>query len=505
MQTERPETAEPATSVPSRPTDEAARSTAATTDASEDRIQIDTSADGVAFDRRLLGTNVPAWLSENLRDPAFLAATEESGASLVRMPGGSWSNSYDWLACELSDESGCFWTWAARPTDFVDYLQATGLPGVWTVSINQTAQQAAAVVAFFNGQIGDRTLIGVDRNGFDWETVDKWARLRATGGNPEPVPIELWEVGNEVYGGKPSRGGEECASFGWEDVWTCNGTDYVDGTADHDGYLAIRQAMLAVDSDISVGAVGVPDVDAWSNWGNEVIDAAGDQLDFYVVHRYGFDESPSPAETLTRPKELWPEMLRNLRDRLGDTPIAITEYNLVSVDRRDTEQSMTRAASALYIADTIGQFAEFGVSIANHWNLASGTADSGTNYGMVDIETGTRLPQFDALAMWSRAGATLVPTSVVDRALSVYPTRHADGRWSIIVVNILDRSTIRTFEMPGLDSGSTARLVSVAASDLTATAMEPTTETTLDAGGEIFELQLPAWSINVIEIDPATN
>ena len=81
------------------------------------------------FDRRLLGTNVPAWLSPDLvADPEFRALTVASGTTLLRLPGGSWSDDYDWLGCELGDPQQCDWTWAMRPSDFVDLLEATGLP-----------------------------------------------------------------------------------------------------------------------------------------------------------------------------------------------------------------------------------------------------------------------------------------------------------------------------------------------------------------------------------------
>ena len=67
------------------------------------------------LDRRLFGTNVPAWLGpDKLADPAFQAATTALGTTLLRFPGGSWSNEYDWLACERGDEPDCFATWAAR-------------------------------------------------------------------------------------------------------------------------------------------------------------------------------------------------------------------------------------------------------------------------------------------------------------------------------------------------------------------------------------------------------
>ena len=146
-------------------------------------IVIDVTAPSIPFDRRLLGTNVPAWIGpERLADPDFQAATQESGVSLLRMPGGSWSNSYDWAGCEVGDADRCYFVDSARPTDFIDFMQATDLPGMWTVSINQTAQSAAAAVAFFNGEVDDPRVIGTDRNGVDWGTVGSWAESTRTRG-----------------------------------------------------------------------------------------------------------------------------------------------------------------------------------------------------------------------------------------------------------------------------------------------------------------------------------
>ena len=191
-------------------------------------IAVDAAAATQPFDRRLLGTNVPAWIGpERLADPEFVAATVDSGVSLLRMPGGSWSNAYDWAACELRDTERCVFIDSARPTDFIDFMQATGLAGKWTVSINQTAQSAAAAVAFFNGDVGDPTVIGVDRDGVDWGTVGSWAascerrqpgsgRHRALGGGQRGVRRHA-RVQAEI----------SVPSFGWEDVWTCDGTEYV--------------------------------------------------------------------------------------------------------------------------------------------------------------------------------------------------------------------------------------------------------------------------------------
>jgi alpha-L-arabinofuranosidase len=402
---------------------------------------VSTSAVGTAFDRRLLGTNIPAWVRpEALADPTFRQQFVASGATVVRMPGGSWSSSYDWLACENGDSNGCYWTWAARPTDFLEFMRATGAEGMWTVSFNGTAQEAAAAVAFFNGAVGDPTTIGVDRNGKDWGTVGTWAQLRADHGNPDPVPVRLWEVGNEVYGAKPDAGAS-CPSFGWEDVWTCDGDAYVQGDGGHDGFLAFRDAMQAVDPDIAVGAVGVPDPASWGDFGTKVIDGAGSAMDFYVVHDYAFNGEADFGEAMSRPEAVWGAAMAAIRDAFGATataPVAATEYNLISAIDSDTEAQLTHVMTALYLADTIGQMTTAGVQVANQWNFANGAAENGSDYGMINLETKARYPQFYALAMWSRFGDQLLPVSSgfdATTTLSSYASSDGAGGYTVLTIN----------------------------------------------------------------------
>jgi hypothetical protein len=469
----------------------------------DDVVVIDVDAPGTPIDPRLLGTNVPAWLGpERFRAAWLREALVDAGITTIRMPGGSWSNEYGWSACELRLEEGCIWEGAARPSDFANLLAETGLEGIWTVSINETAESAAALVAFFNGDVDDQRVVGTDRHGVDWGTVADWAKLRATGGHLEPVPIRLWEVGNEVYGGRPDTGGEECAAFGWESVWTCDGTDYVLGDDDHDGYLDIRRAMLEVDPTIEVGAVGVGDPESWSNWGNEVIDASGDSLDFYVVHQYGFDSSPSPDAVAHRAAELWPPIVEELRETMGpDVPIAITEYNLVSFEAGDTERSMTTVANALFIADSIGRLAEHGVEIANQWNLANGTTASGTDYGMVAVDTGERFPQFEAMAAWGRAGDVLLPLDGGELGgISAYPTRRPDGTMIVILLNPTVEDRELTVSFAGFAERFTGTAVSrTAASSDAATFQLRVPVDIVSTDGDV-PLRLPPWSITELEL-----
>jgi hypothetical protein len=478
--------------------------------ASGTRIVLDTDAAGVAWDRLLLGTNVPAWLGpDRLADEGFRQAIADAGITWLRFPGGSWSNGYDWLGCERRDESACFWTWAARPSDFLDLAAGTGLPAMWTVSANATAQEAAALVAFANGEVDDDRIIGRDRRDRDWGTVGEWAALRAEHGRPEPVRIELWEFGNEVFGGRPDAG-PECASFGWEDVWTCDGSEYVTGSDEHDGYLAVRAAMLAVDPDIAVGAVGVPDAGSWGGWGAEVASEAGDAIDFYVVHHYGFDSSPPPDDVLDAPRSQWPSVMAGVLDTfeadpgVAAPPVAVTEYNLVAFQDADTEAVMATQANALYLAATLGEMAAAGVDLAAQWNLANGEAPNGTDYGLLDADTGERHPAYEAFRMWSQMGDTLVPIEVRgDPALRAFGARRDDGSLTVLVLNGADTGASFDLDLVGSDGAWSLTESRAVASSLAARTNTPdTVGRALGEVGSRFAHEIPAASMSLLHLAP---
>ncbi len=393
----------------------------------------------------ILGSNLPTWLGPaRLQNPTFIARTAASGVTILRLPGGSYSNNYHWLACETGDTANCMVdTWGATPTDFIEFMQATHTQGMWVVSPNGTPEEAAALVAFFNAEVGDTTVIGTDANGFDWGMAGQWAQLRTDHGNPDPFPLQYWEFGNEIYGGKPQFH-PQCASYGWEDVWTCDGTEYVNGIAGHPGYLAFRDAMKAVDPTIEVGAVGIPHPGEWTNWGNEVIAAAGQDLDFYALHEYAFDASPAYSAALMDPHPNWTGIRNDLQTAIDtngggrNIPLAVTEYNLISVGDQDNGTVMIRAVNALFIADTIGQMITKGFFLANQWDLANGEFGNGSDYGLLNDDTANRYPQYYIFPLWSQFGGQMVSATAdvsPDTTLSVYGGVVDGNTYSLLAIN----------------------------------------------------------------------
>ncbi len=420
-------------------------------------IHIDSSAAATAVDARLFSSNLPAWVGPNFANVTLRARTSASGVSMLRIPGGSWSDDYGWLSCEMgANQSGAYpcgsgWeSWAARPTDFINFIRATNKQPMYTMNVNVTSKEAAAAVAFFNSYITNTTSIGVDIHGTNWYTAGHWAQLRVDHGNATPLGIQYWEFGNEIYGGDPQYGGANCVSYGWEHTWTCDGAEYVNGISGHEGYLAFRNAMRAVDPTILVGAVGTENPSDFTNWGNKVLAAAGSVMDFYIVHPYAYFTPPpnTPsgyAQILAQPEINWSQIKTNLRNAFNanahgrQIPVAATEYNLVSVQEQDTNQLMTRAVNALFIADSIGQAMQSGFAMANQWDLTNGCASNGTCYDLLQVDHSfARSPQYYAFPLWSRFGNEMLPvTSTVSASsqLSVYAGRVSPSTLSLLAIN----------------------------------------------------------------------
>jgi alpha-L-arabinofuranosidase len=421
-------------------------------------IQLDDTAVGATIDPRIRGTNMAAWSKPLLTNATFIARTKASGVSVIRIPGGSWSNGYGWLSCEMGahvanaekcrapDRQGGYFDifWAATPTDWINFLQAVGIEGMYVVNPNGTPQEAAAAVAFFNAAVGDATVIGVDARGKDWLTAGHWAQLRADRGNPEPLGIKLWAVGNEVYAGT------QCVENGWEPIWTCEGTEYVNGATVNNiqqgGYRAFRTAMRAVDSTILVGAVGDSPGTSYGNWGNEVVSAAGAVMDFYDVHAYAYWDVPTNnSQILNHPQSFWPGLMTGVQQTFAQhangrtIPVALTEYNL-GLEFKDTNLQMTRAVNGLFMADSVGQLITSGYTMANQFLLTSGDQpETGTDFGLLRPDHGwQRSPQYFGYHLWSKFGDRLLPvTSSANAAteLSVYAGRRDANTVTLLVIN----------------------------------------------------------------------
>ena len=267
-----------------------------------------------------------------LHDPATPALLKDAGISVIRWPGGGYSDNYHWATHTMTPFSDGNKGYLAQRTDFGNFvraLQSFGAQAMITVNYGSNQQgngpgeplEAASWVAYANGDPSSEQVLGVDGTGFDWQTVGYWASLRASeplavddGKNklriahPAPLGIRYWEIGNEVFGNGYYSGEFELdlhAPYGAPRL----GHPDLSPTTYGQGVVSYAEQMKAVDPSIYIGAVlNTPPMDyTWGpDWNSGVLKEAGDIADFLIVHWY---PSGSMNEILNAPYTQVPPMM----------------------------------------------------------------------------------------------------------------------------------------------------------------------------------------------------
>ncbi len=163
--------------------------------------------------------------------PEVINRVRQIGVPVTRFPGGTVSGTYHWTdgigppaerPAGISGFNGAPAGNAYGLDEHMLFMEHVGAKTNALVNFGTgTTQEAAAFVAYANGDVGDTRPIGVDELGVDWGTVGHWAARREAnqvrmGRQPHPYGIEYWEVGNELYGD-------------WEYTWTHHPIRYAAG------------------------------------------------------------------------------------------------------------------------------------------------------------------------------------------------------------------------------------------------------------------------------------
>ncbi len=138
---------------------------------------------------------------------------KELGVKMLRWPGGSDADSYDFTVSRGADHKST--------ADFAKLTERVGTDGYVILNYGSgSPQMAAAFVSYLNGSPSNAKVLGTGKRpseagkatvDFDWKTVGFWARLRGEAPlakddglnhlraqHPAPWGIEHFELGNEI-------------------------------------------------------------------------------------------------------------------------------------------------------------------------------------------------------------------------------------------------------------------------------------------------------------------
>jgi hypothetical protein len=453
----------------------------------------------------------------DLTDTAVPGLLHTAGVTMIRFPGGTSSDTYDWKT-NTDALSG-----ARQATGFDQYatlLSQTGARGMITVDYGTGDTVGAAQSPPETGA----------------QFAADWVRYANVTHHDN---IEFWEIGNEVYGngtyGANWEPDQHCAAGA--NPANCGPAAYAQNVR------AYVTAMKAVDPSIKIGVVltapgnwpdGQTSAGSPQPWNQTVLSALGNQIDFADVHWYPQNPSnvtppgPSDAGLLAATAQIG-GMVSALRAQLaqyagnGNIPIDITETNSVS---SNPGKQTVGLVNALYLTQDYLGWLSNGVASVDWWQIHNGMVTSGDNgsslsgtanygdYGVLSDATcgtagsapvcepaaDTPFPAYyglDLLGQFIHPGDTLVTTTSSQSLVQAYAATAADGTLRVLLVN---------------DDPTNAYTVGLGYTGFTPTSDRPAVATLAAPGTSITNstaagaasITVAPYSANVITIPPGT-
>lgn len=238
-----------------------------------------------------------------------------AGLSTIRFPATS-ADLYHWSTDKATPYKGAEATYLPPGSDFGNVAALIDKTGTGLIVVNYGSNadgtgggepvEAAAWVAYANGDPSSTQVLGKDSTGHDWQTVGYWATLRTQAplgkddgmnflriSRPSPIKIRLWQVGSQTYN-NGYYGGQHVGTAdlhapspnGVKDLGKLHKQPNLAPAFYGDKIVEFAKAMKAVDPTIQIGAsfVRPPDDLKWAaDWNSTVLKHACKDIDFVTL------------------------------------------------------------------------------------------------------------------------------------------------------------------------------------------------------------------------------
>jgi hypothetical protein len=414
----------------------------------------------------------------NLISPQVVSLLNAAAINTLRYPGGAYADTYHW-----SNYQATAWQGEKTPKNgdyppsnnfgffarLLDYVQN----GTAIITVNYGSNlagtgggepaEAAAWVAYCNGDPSDSKVIGKDSGGTDWKTVGYWATMRASlplgeddGYNllridhAKPLNIKYWEIGNEVYGndyfGGDSNGGfaedlhAPYAANGKDSDKIRHGSAALSPTAYGKNVAAFARAMKAVDPGIKIGAVlfNPADETKAAEWNPAVMAECGKAVDFVVLHWYISNLLPPDWKSLDErallraPQEVLPRIGRELVDlfrKYSGENASKMQFAVTEMGATPFAKVTTPLTQGLFSADAYATLMEMGAANID-WTELHG------NYFLDDKNVqGPAYYGIQMVHLLANINDQLVEAKSSAAPLTVHAAKRADGSIAVMLIN----------------------------------------------------------------------
>ena len=385
------------------------------------------------------GIAVEVW-DKRMVSLASVRAIKSAGFSVIRYPGGSYSDIYHWATATSTAGTGA----NVQPhTDFHSFMklvQATGTTPLITVNYGSNPQGTA-------GASPSEAAAWVR----DANVLHHWN-------------VKYWEIGNEIYGNGFYN------DVDWEEDLhylpkgkSRAGNPALSPTAYGSNVVKFSKAMKKVDPNVKVGAVlcapGQWPDGLEPDWNRHVLMACGKSIDFVVIHVYGEGNTPT-RDLASINKE--PAMMATLRKLINLYCGKHAQNVQIWITEGDSGGFNCVPTGADYAADSILTYLESGASSMDWWDLRNGIGVNrdpkgpmgpfndqgilsvgGSKDGVSEPPVNTPFPAYFGLAMihqLAAMGDKLVAANSSDPRIKVFASKDRTGE---VKVMLIDESPVR--------------------------------------------------------------
>ena len=466
----------------------------------------------------LLGQNQAAWHKPwGYSDNIALTRMKAIGMTYLRIPGGDYSNQYDWRTGDVYKHDGSL-SW----TPELNYMGGI-VP--FTMRYNKTVDGKLEILPIINvmtpakRSIEERVTYAI-----------AWLKdMKAKG-----MKFRFVEVGNEpdskhdVPGPKMTKGmtveqmmkaPTDPKNMKW---WTS-----IKNYSTVFNYASERIKKEFPDVKLMGPCPMQPmnqerlEGEPWKAapsapyWIEDFMKYSKKHVDVLAVHEYPLWANNDARALLQKPNTTWPTYMPKykawMKKHLGkEIPVALTEWN------SGVENIMTvMLVNALFAADYLGSYIKEGGAYAMVWDLYTQKPGEGGGHGLMDIENDPTDKFSRRSIYWvfdlfyNRFGTQLIAAESDNKDLSVYASITEDNKIAIMAINKTNlKIADSVIKVAGSNVGGSGKAWTFSSKEYEWSKAlyrpiinsGPTMSTVANTGKE-FSYEFPPYSITVIQLD----
>jgi uncharacterized protein YjdB len=403
-----------------------------TTGITSTTVNIDFADTVSKVSKYIFGNALAVWVSPSVNNPLLVGYLKKLKPSLIRFPGGSWSDVY---------------FWNGNPGDLPSSIPNSGGTLVPLGPVFGQ-NQSPTFDSYLNmrDQIGTQGLVTVNyayaRYGKSTKPAEQAAHYAANWVRHDNGHTKFWEIGNEVSGNWEAGWRIDTAANKDDQPLIINGKLY----GQHFKIFAdsMRKAAAEVGSQIYIGAIIIQfdahtDVEPNKSWNAGVFSEVGDTADFYVVHNY-FGGSGTPQSYFNSALNSIDGMHNFITQDIANKsaaqlPVALTEWN-ISDDAGNAKTSIVNGMQGVL---TMSEMAKLGYGLSCRWLIANWETDGMFYHGASStIPAWNPRPDYYYLTYLQKyVGSYFLGSTVTGSTnIKAYTTLFDSSRVGIVLVNM---------------------------------------------------------------------